>query len=288
MDPTSTVRVPVCSDPKWLRSAVLGLTAGASGLFVALFAQTNVGAALGVLPGMTVGVFGGSALAAWARRRGGTISLVATPGRLDVSDAERRVELVDLTAPYGALLLSDATRRVLILSQRSDPVVLIESTLAGTTVAATSAAWQARTAPVDLDAVAVSAATSHAFALLPGESLSPLLAHLEATLDADAPWLLQPTTSGTLTLTRDALAFADRAPLRAPIHPLDYGVKVQGGQVAGLGLASTAEEGALLLLACDEATVEKRAVTTDNPVDAFVPMSTYEVLRALYRAPAKG
>ncbi len=286
MDPTATVRVPVCSDPKWLRSAVLGLTAGASGLFVALFSQTPVGAALGVLPGMTIGVFGGSALAAWARRRGGTISLLATPGRLDVSDADRRVELVDLTAPYGALLLADATRRVLILSQRNDPVVLIESLV--TTAATTSDAWRARTAPVDLDAVALSAATSHAFALLPGESLDPLLAHLEATLDADAPWMLQPTSSGPLTLTRDALSFADRAPLRAPIHPLDYGVKVQGAQVAGLGLASTAEEGALLLLACDEATVEKRAVTTDNPVDAFVPMSTYEVLRAMYRAPAKG
>jgi len=286
MDLTSTVRVPVCSDPKWLRSAVLGLTAGASGLFVALFSQTNVGAALGVLPGMTIGVFGGSALAAWARRRGGTISLVATPGRLDVSDADRRVELVDLTAPYGALLLTDATRRVLVLSQRNDPVVLIESTL--TTAPSPSDAWRARTAPIDLDAVALSAATSHAFALLPGESLDPLLAHLGATLDADAPWLLQPTSSGPLTLTRDALTFADRAPLRTPIHPLDYGVKVQGGQVAGLGLASTAEEGALLLLACDEATVEKRAVTTDNPVDAFIPMSTYEVLRALYRVPAKG
>lgn len=281
MDPASTLRVPVCSDPKWLRSAVLGLTAGASGVFVALFARTNVGAFLGVLPGMTVGVFGGSALAAWARRRGGTISLVATPGRLDVSDEDRRVELVDLTSPYGALLLADATRRVLLLSQHNDPVVVIES--AATTRAAPSAAWKARTAEVDLGAVALSSATSHAFALLPGESLDPLLAHLEATLDADAPWMLQPTGTGPLTLTSDALSFADRAPLRAPIHPVDYGVKVQGGQVAGLGLASTADEGAMMLFACDEATVEKRAVVTDNPVDAFVPMSTYEVLRALYR-----
>ena len=56
---------------------------------------------------------------------------------------------------------------------------------------------------------------------------------------------------------------------------------------AGLGLASTADEGSMLLLACDEATVERRAVATDNPVDAFVPMSTYEVLRALYREAPK-
>lgn len=286
MDPSPTLRVPVVSDPKWLRSAVVGLTAGASGVFVALFAQTSVGAALGVLPGMTVGVFGGSALAAWARRRGGTISLVATPGRLDVSDADRRVELVDLTSTYGALLLTDAGRRVLVLSQRNDPVVIIES--AGAPAAKPSDAWAARTAAVDLDAVALSAATSHAFALLPGQSLDALLKHLEATLDADAPWVLQPTGTGPLTLTREALAFAERAPLRTPVHTLDYGVKVQGGQVAGLGLASTADEGALLLLGCDEATVEKRAVVTDNPVDAFVPMSTYEVLRALYRSPAKG
>ena len=48
-----------------------------------------------------------------------------------------------------------------------------------------------------------------------------------------------------------------------------------------------ADEGSMLLLACDEATVEKRAVVTDNPIDAFIPMSTYEVLRALYRAPAQ-
>lgn len=285
MDPAATLRVPVCSDPKWLRSAVLGLTAGVSGVFVALFSRTNVAAALGVLPGMTVGVFGGSALAAWARRRGGTISLVATPGRLDVSDEDRRVELVDLTSPYGALLLTGEGRRVLVLSQRNDPLVLIE-TLAPR--ATPSAAWSARVAPVDLDAVALSAATSHAFALLPGESLDPLLAHLEATLDPDAPWLLQPTSAGTLTLTRGALALADRAPLRDPIHPVKYGVKAQGGAIAGLGLASTADEGSMLLLACDEATVEKRAVVTDNPVDAFVPMSTYEVLRALYREPARG
>ena len=43
----------------------------------------------------------------------------------------------------------------------------------------------------------------------------------------------------------------------------------------------------MLLLACDEATVEKRAVVTDNPIDAFIPMSTYEVLRSLYREPVK-
>lgn len=285
MDPATTLRVPVCSDPKWLRSAVLGLTAGVSGVFVALFARTNVSAALGVLPGMTLGVFGGSALAAWARRRGGTISLVITPGRLDVSDEDRRVELVDLTSPYGALLLSDATRRVLILSQRNDPVVLIESLAPR---AAPSAAWEARVVRVDLDAVALSAATSHAFALLPGQSLDPLLAQLEATLDADAPWLLQPTTTGTLTLTPGALALADRPELRDPIHPVPYAVKVQGGQVAGLGLASTADEGSMLLLACDEATVEKRSAVTDNPVDAFIPMSTYEVLRGLYREAPKG
>jgi hypothetical protein len=284
MDPAATLRVPVCSDPKWLRSAVLGLTAGVSGVFIALFARTNVAAALGLVPGMTVGVFGGSALAAWARRRGGTISLVATPGRLDVSDEERRVEVVDLTSPYGALLLTGAGRRVLILSQRNDPVVLIESLAPPSTP---TAAWSARVARVDLDAVALSAATSHAFALLPGQSLDPLLAHLEATLDPDAPWLLQPTSTGTLTLTRDALALADRAPLRDPIHPLNYAVKVQGGQVAGLGLASTADEGSMILLACDEATVERRAVVTDNPIDAFIPMSTYEVLRSLYREPVK-
>lgn len=285
MDPAATLRVPVCSDPKWLRSAVLGLTAGVSGVFIALFSRTNVAAGLGVIPGMTVGVFGGSALAAWARRRGGTISLVATPGRLDVSDEDRRVELVDLTSPYGALLLSSEGRRVLILSQRNDPLVLIESLAPRATL---TAAWSLRVAAVDLDAVALSAATSHAFALLPGQSLDPLLAHLEATLDPDAPWLLQPTSTGTLTLAGDALTLADRIPLRDPIHPLSYAVKVQGGQVAGLGLASKVDEGSMLLLACDEATVEKRAVVTDNPIDAFIPMSTYEVLRGLYREPAKG
>lgn len=284
MDPAATLRVPVCSDPKWLRSAVLGFTAGVSGLFIALFASTNVSAALGLVPGMTVGVFGGSALAAWARRRGGTISLVATPGRLDVSDEERRVEVVDLTSPYGALLLTGDGRRVLILSQRNDPIVLIESLAPASTP---SAAWSARVVKVDLGAVALSAATSHAFALLPGQSLDPLLAYLEATLDPDAPWMLQPTSTGTLTLSRGTLALSDRTPLSDPIHPLDYAVKVQGGQIAGLGLASTADEGSMLLLACDEATVEKRAVVTDNPIDAFIPMSTYEVLRSLYREPVK-
>lgn len=284
MDPAATLRVPVCSDPKWLRSAVLGFTAGVSGLFIALFASTNVSAALGIVPGMTVGVFGGSALAAWARRRGGTISLVATPGRLDVSDEERRVEVVDLTSPYGALLLTGDGRRVLILSQRNDPIVLIESLAPASTP---SAAWSARVVKVDLGAVALSAATSHAFALLPGQSLDPLLAYLEATLDPDAPWMLQPTSTGTLTLSRGTLALSDRTPLSDPIHPLDYAVKVQGGQIAGLGLASTADEGSMLLLACDEATVEKRAVVTDNPIDAFIPMSAYEVLRSLYREPVK-
>ncbi len=279
MTSAETLRIPVQSDPPTLHRSVLGLSGAASLAFAAMFAQSHLSAFLGVIPGMMVGVFGGAALAARGRRRGGTVSLLATPGRLDVSDPQRRVEVLDLTSPYGALLLTGSGRRVLVLSQRHEPVVLLEE---GATPAELAAPWKSRALAVDLGAVALSSATTHAFALLPGESLDALLAHLVATLEPDAPWMVQSTPGGLLTLGPGELVYADRPPLKGDVQTLAYGVKVQGGQVAGLGLASAEGEGGMLLLATEEATIERIAVPTDNPVDAFIATAAYEVLRAVY------
>jgi len=278
------------SDPPWLTPSIGGVTAAASGAFMAIFASFELSPYLGLLPGMTVAVFAGSALAAWARRRGGSASLQLHNTRLVLHERDHRVELLDLGSAYGASLLVDTAtrRRILVLSQRAEPVFVLESLAAPGATAATAAhpfrdapdGWAPRTVRARLDALALSASTAHVYALARGASLDPLLDALGPTLDAAAPWYTQPLGAG-LVLSVDAreVSLGPRVLPREGLQTLPYALQVSGGRIAGLGLGHG--EGALMLLGCEDATVARDAVLGDLSPDGFVAPATFEVLPLL-------
>ena len=95
----------------------------AGGISSPLGAVTNcsrLSPALGVLPGMTLAVFAGSALVHAARRRGGSLHLESNRFRMELRAADARHEVLDLGAPIAAVMLCGAHdgRRMLVLSQR--------------------------------------------------------------------------------------------------------------------------------------------------------------------------
>jgi hypothetical protein len=273
--------LPLESDPPWLTTVVLAITAVCVGAFVALFTRTPISPGLGVLPGMTLGVFVGSAVAAYARRRGATLTLDTDAYRVAVRDASQVLSLVDVSYAYAAVLLIDRNtgRRVLALGQRGDTEVIFEAPNAMRSAA--PEAWKARTITTDVDALALTAACPHVVALAQGVSLDPLLARLAATLDETAPWLSQHTASGVgLQVTSTEVRYGShRVLLDATLKALAYTVTTPTGPVAALGLARG--EGALLLVACEDAFVEKNAVLGNLAPDVYVPLTTYELLRAV-------
>jgi hypothetical protein len=157
-DPRVTLRLQ--SDPAWIGLAIAGTLVASNALFVTLFQGSRLSPALGVLPGMTLAVFVGSALAHAARRRGGTLSLESNRFRMELRAADARHEVLDLGAPIAAVILCGAHdgRRMLVLSQREEPTVVIEEGRG--TRAPEGEVWRARTLRADLDAVAISAARS--------------------------------------------------------------------------------------------------------------------------------
>ncbi len=268
------------SDPPWLQPSVLGIGAAAVGAFTLLFSQTQFSPALGALPGIALGVFAGSALAAWGRRRGGTVTLTVDDRRLTVVDRAGTHSLLDLTAPFSAALLVDASsgRRALVVSQHEEPFVVLEADDArgGTT----PEAWRPATLSLDLSQLSLTPASPRVVALAVGHSLDPVLARVTPRSPA---LLAQPTTGGRLELHPGEVRFGARAvELDGTVTPLAYAISANGLVVAGLGLARA--EGAVMLFACEDALVEKGAVTGNLTPDAYVPLVTYELLRAVVAA----
>lgn len=291
-DPSApTLSLALQSDPPWLNLGVAGVCAACIALFAAAFSRTAFSPALGVLPGLTAGVFLGSAMASRARRRGASLSLDVVSSKLRVQAPAEAHELVDLRAPFSAALLVDARpgRRMLVVGQRGDPMVVLERTEAATEPA--PSAWAPRTLTLDLEALALSPASPNVVALAEGATLGPLLERLAPALTADEPLFAQPTQGGaTLQVFADEVRFGARViPLDARTKALNYAVNAQGAPLAGLGLARD-EEGSVLLLGCEDALVEKGAVTGNLTPDAYVPLAVYELLRAIveHRARAGG
>lgn len=284
----STLVLPLQSDPPWLQSAILGIGGAAIATFVALFSRTSFSPALGLLPGIMTGVFAGSALAAWSRRKGATVKLEASNHRLHVSDLTDRHEVLDLTSPYAAALFVDRKpgRRMLVVGQHHDPVVLIETLPEGAVAAPPE--WASRTLTLDLDGLALSPASPNVIALARGRTLDPLLAHLAPSLDGRAPLLAQPTAGGpALQLLQGELRFGDRAvALDGGVRAVPYAVQANGMSIAALGLVQN--DSAVMLFACEDALVEKGAVAGNLTPDAYVPLAAYELLRAVVDASAKG
>lgn len=269
--------LPLQSDPPWLQLAVLGVGAAAVGAFVAIFARTTFPAALGVMPGSALGVFAGAYLAARARRRGATVHLEVSGDRLEVVDPRARHAVLDLAAPFSAALLVDRAtgRRMLALGQEDDPIVVLEPAPPG---GATDGRWAGRVVTLDLDALALTPASPKVVALAEGQSLDPLLARFAPALAEGMPLLSQPTPAGRLVIGHDAVRFGAReVPLDGSVKGVPYAVQANGATAAGFGL--TQGEGALLLFACEDAFVEKGAVTGNLTPDAYLPLATYEILR---------
>jgi len=256
---------------------VLGVSAASIGAFIALFAQTVYPALLGVLPGIAVGVFAGSALAASARRRGATVHLRVTPQHLEIVEGTEVYPVLDLGAPFAAALLVDerAKRRLLVLGQESDPLVVIE---APQSTEPLPEAWAPRVLSLDLDALALTPASPKVVALAVGQTLQTLLVPLAPALEATTPLLSQPTTGGRLVLRHDVLRFGTRElPLDGSVRAVPYVIQSNGLAIAAIGLSQG--EGAMMLFACEDAPVEKGAVTGNLTPDAYLPLSTYEILR---------
>lgn len=272
-----TLTLPLQSDPPWLQPAVLGVGAASIGAFVLLFAQTVFPAALGVLPGVALGVFAGSALAARSRRRGATVHLQVARQRLEVADPDELHTVLDLTAPFSAALLIDRTtkRRMLVLGQEEDPIVVLEPVPSAEAV---TAPWSSRTVTLDLDALALTPASPKVVALAEGQTLAPLLAQLASALEPTTALLSQPTAGGRLVIRHEEVRFGTRdLPLDGTVKAIPYAVQANGLTVAAVGL--TQGEGAAMLFACEDAFVEKGAVTGNLTPDAYLPLATYEILR---------
>ncbi len=273
--------LPLRSDPPWLTAALMGLIAGFIGLFVLAFSRTAFPSAWGVLPGVMVGVFVGTAVAARARRRGATVVLEASDRKLDVRDPAQTLDVLDLAAPYSAVLLVDRKpgRRMLVVGQHGDPVVVLE--LGGASTGA-PAPWADRTLTLDLESMALSPASPNVVALAEGHTLDALLAHLAPSVDARMPWVSQPTSGGaTLQVAPGEVRYGARTlPLDATVKAMNYAVLTNGVTVAGLGLVQ-GDEGSVLLLACEDAMVERDAVTGNLSPDAYVPLAVFELMRAV-------
>lgn len=272
-----TLALPLQSDPPWLQPAVLGVGAASIGAFVALFAQTVYPAALGVLPGVALGVFAGSALAARSRRRGATVHLQVARQRLEVADPVERYPVLDLGAPFSAALLVDVAtkRRMLVLGQEEDPIVVLEPAPPADPA---PEPWASRVVTLDLDALALTPASPKVVALAVGQTLQPLLAQLAHALEPTTALLSQPTAGGRLVVRHDEVRFGTRElPLDGSVRAVPYAVQSNGLTVAAVGL--TQGEGAAMLFACEDAFVEKGAVTGNLTPDAYLPLSTYEILR---------
>lgn len=279
--PDLRVSVPLQSDPPWIGLGVLATLAASNGLFVWLFSGTRLNAALGLLPGMTLAVFVGSALAAWGRRRGGSLDLALSAFRAEVRARDARHELLDLTAPYAALLLRgrNASRRMLVVSQHEEPTVLIEP--GHGTDAPDAEVWRARTVQADLDAVAVSPSSARVLTLATGASLDPVLAHLARSVEPGAPWFSHPTHGGApVRVDAREISFGARTvPISGSLKVLDYAIGPKGAAVAAIGFAG--DEGALLLFGCEDAPLIPGAVVSDLVPDAYLPPTGFELLRAV-------
>jgi hypothetical protein len=281
---TQGLQLALQSDPPWLTPAIGGVAAASLGAFLAIFAAYGIDAPLGLLPGTTVAVFVGSALAVWARRGGGSAWLQLRGAKLVLRERGHRVELVDLAAPSGASLLVDVDsgRRLLVLSQQSDPVLVLEGEgpAPGAARAAPSGFWAGRTVRGRLDALALSASTAHVYGLARGESLDALLDGLAAQLDDTAPWMTQHLGAGAvLSIEAEGVSLGARVLPRQGLQLLAYALQAQGGRVAALGFGHG--EGALVLVGCEEAAVARDAVTGDLSPDGFVSPAVFEVLPLL-------
>jgi hypothetical protein len=280
-NPSSTLTLPLYSAPPWSTYAVLGVIAASVATFSAIFSRTQFSWTIGIIPGITFGVFGGSALAAHLRRRGASVTLKATPRLLQIHDPDKVHDILDMEAPFATLLLVDpATKqRALVVSQRGDPMVVLDRVSSATVP---DPRWQGRVLQLPLEGLALSPASPSVVALVEGQSLDGLLSHIGESLVAGAPLLTQPTQGGpALVVMSHEVQFGGRTiPLDATVKAVHYAVSANGMTFAGIGIVR-ADEGSLLLFACEDAIVERNAVTGNLTPDAYIPLATYEVLRAI-------
>jgi hypothetical protein len=274
------VRIPLRSDPPWLRAGLALVTAGSLALSAVYFrylAPSHPPIGLSVVPGLMLATFGGSAIAWWARRRGGTFLLESSPHRLVLQEPRRRIELVDRTRPFGAMLVKDehSGARALILSQSGEPSVVYDP---DTTAAPDASAWSSQSVTLDLGQTALSPDSSHVVTATLGTRIDAILQSLEPSLGDDTDWIRFPLPSGELLrLTRDRLVIGQRT---AVIGSKDTGARrisigTPNGEIVALSILS--EENSFLLACADPAGTPEGVSPAEAP-DAYLPVLVWSVI----------
>ena len=102
------------------------------------------------------------------------------------------------------------------------------------------------------------------------------------------PWISQPTQGGaTLEVAPGEVRFGGRVvTLDATVKAVNYAVSAAGVTVAALGLVQ-GDDGSVLLLACEDALVEKDAVAGNLSPDAYVPLPVFELVRVVVEHSSK-
>jgi hypothetical protein len=274
------VRIPLRSDPPWLRAGLALATAGSlalSAVYFRFLAPSHPPLGLSIVPGLALATFGGSALAWWARRRGGTFSLEASPHRLVLQQPRRRIELVDRSRPFGAMLVKDdrSGARALILSQTGEPSVVYDP---DPNAAPDAPAWSSHSVSLDLGQTALSPDSSHTVTATTGTRIDAVLESLETSLTDETDWLRFPLPSGeVLRLARDRLVIGNRT---ATIGSKDTGarriaINTPNGDIVALSILS--EENSFLLALVDPSGTTEGVTPAEAP-DAYLPVLIWSVI----------
>lgn len=279
--PPERVTIPLRSDPPWLGVGVALVTLLCILVFMVYFKLRHQGPlGLAVIPGLALGTFASAYLAWWGRRRGGTMRLEAEGTSLVLEEPGRREELLDRAMPFGAMLVVDRVsgRRVVVLSQNTDPVMVLDMRRAP---APLSGPWAARTLTLDLSQVALSPATAHVLTVRDADTLDPLLGVLQPDLGSETPLLMCPMPSGeTLIVTREEVR-AGRRVWRVGEGTIARRITVQiaTGEVTGLSLLRG--DASLLLASIDPSEVPEGRASTSAP-DCYLPALVFAAVASLF------
>lgn len=278
---SATVRVPLRSDPSWLRLGLLAVTVLCVSLFAVYFRflpPPRPPVALALLPGFALATFAGAGLAWWGRRRGGTMYLEAAGSRLLLRDGSGDEVLIDWGCSFGAVLLVDTSgpRRVLLLTQGDRMAMVLD--LASATVP--TGRWKDHTIQVDLSGLPLAPSSSHVFTLATGHGLETLLSVLEPALDERALLLSYRVGSGSvLDVTRMHVQLgARRVSVGGGTTVRRIEVEGVNGDVTALSIAGG--EGVSFVFACQDPSVDA-VEASGGAVDGYLPALVFVSLAAV-------
>ena len=278
--PDVDVRLPLRSDPPWLLAGLALATAvslGISALYFRFLAPSHPSLALSIIPGIAIATFGGSALAWWSRRRGGSLLLESSPHRLVMQEPKRRTEVIDHARSFGAMVVTDrhSGARALVLSQTGEPSVVYDPDRSA--AEPLSEAWRARSVALDLGLTAISPDSSHVVTATVGSRIDPLLRSVETTLQDTTDWVRFPLPSGeVLRLTGDRLIIGDRiATIGKDSIARRISIATPTGDITALSIVC--DVNSFLLALVDPSGAHEGTTPAEAP-DAYLPVLLWSVI----------